>query len=76
MTLLETSCIGMNDQEPAAIINGVIFTSLNEEKVKKIAGQMRKNIDVQEMVEEYGDGANQHDLVRAMVKTISGEKDR
>lgn len=68
MTLLETSCIGMNDQEPAAIINGVIFTSLNEEKVKKIAGQMRKNIDVQEMVEEYGDGANQHDLVRAMVK--------
>jgi NADH:ubiquinone oxidoreductase subunit E len=39
MTLLETSCIGMNDQEPAAIINGVIFTSLNEEKVKKIAAR-------------------------------------
>ncbi|MDD8020603.1 MAG: NAD(P)H-dependent oxidoreductase subunit E [Acidobacteriota bacterium] len=68
ITLFETSCIGMNDQEPAAIINGVIFTSLNEEKVKKIAGQMRKNIDVQEMIEEYGDGANRHDLVRAMVK--------
>ncbi len=68
ITLLETSCIGMNDQEPAAIINGVIFTSLTTEKVKKIIAQMREKRDVQEMVEEYGDGANQHDLVRSMVK--------
>ncbi|HUM78606.1 MAG TPA: NAD(P)H-dependent oxidoreductase subunit E [Candidatus Saccharicenans sp.] len=68
ITLLETSCIGMNDQEPAAIINGVIFTSLTEEKVKKIIAMMKEKRDVQSMVEEYGDGANQHELVRAMVK--------
>jgi len=68
ITLLETSCIGMNDQEPAAIINGVVFTSLTEEKVKKIIARMKEKQDVQSMIEEYGDGANQHELVRAMVK--------
>jgi len=68
ITLFETSCIGMNDQEPAAIINGVVFTCLNDEKVKKIVAWMKEGKDVQEMVEEFGDGANQHELVRAMVK--------
>jgi len=68
ITLLETSCIGMNDQEPAAIINGVIFTSLTEEKARKIIARMKEKQDVQSMIEEYGDGANQHELVRAMVK--------
>ncbi len=68
ITLQETSCIGMNDQEPAAIINEVIFTRLTAEKVKKIVALMREGRSVQEMVEEFGDGANGHELVRAMVK--------
>ena len=68
ITLQETSCIGMNDQEPAAIINEVIFTRLTPEKVKKIVALMREGRPVQEMVEEFGDGANGHELVRAMVK--------
>lgn len=68
ITLLETSCIGMNDQEPAALINGVVFTCLNPAKVKKIVAWMREGKPVQEMVEELGDGQNRHELVRAMVK--------
>jgi [NiFe] hydrogenase diaphorase moiety large subunit len=68
ITLLKTSCIGMNDQEPAALINGVVFTCLNQEKVKKIVAWMKQGKPVQEMVEEFGDGANGHELVRAMVK--------
>jgi len=68
VTLLETSCIGMNDQEPAAIINGVVFTCLTEEKTRNLMAQMKEGKDVQEMVEEFGDGANQHELVRAMVR--------
>ncbi len=68
ITLLETSCIGMNDQEPAAIINDVIFTCLNPEKVKKLARWMREGKSVRDMVEETGDGANSHELVRAMVR--------
>ncbi|HEK84881.1 MAG TPA: hypothetical protein ENO29_00790 [Candidatus Aminicenantes bacterium] len=68
VSLFETSCVGMNDQEPAALINGVVFTSLNEEKVRKIVAGMKRGLAAQEMVEEYGDGANGHELVRAMVK--------
>ncbi|RFT16969.1 MAG: Group 3d [NiFe] NAD-reducing hydrogenase subunit HoxF [Candidatus Saccharicenans subterraneus] len=68
VTLLETSCIGMNDQEPAAIINGVVFTSLNPDKVKKLVGWMREGRAAEDMVEETGDGANGHELVRAMVR--------
>lgn len=68
VTLMETSCIGMNDQEPAAIINGVVFTCLTPEKVRKIVAWMKQGKPVQEMVEETGDGQNGHELVRAMVK--------
>ncbi|MGB9894102.1 MAG: NAD(P)H-dependent oxidoreductase subunit E, partial [Candidatus Saccharicenans sp.] len=68
ITLLETSCIGMNDQEPAALINGVVFTFLNEEKVKKLVSWMKQGRPVEDMVEEVGDGANGHELIRAMVR--------
>ena len=34
--LWDTADIGMNDQDPAAIINGTIFTELDPAKVKKI----------------------------------------
>lgn len=39
--LYKTSCIGMCDQEPAAIINDVVFTRLNTEKVKKLVRWMK-----------------------------------
>jgi len=68
VTLLDTSCIGMNDQEPAAIINGVVFTCLDQEKVKKLVLWMREGKAARDMVEETGDGANNHELVRAMVR--------
>ncbi len=66
--LYDTSCIGMNDQEPAAIINGVVFTNLTSDKVKEIVAGMKAGKDVKDLVKEYGDGANQSDLIRAMVK--------
>ena len=66
--LFNTSCIGMNDQEPAAIINNVVFTNLTPEKVKTIVNDMNNNVSVQDMVKELGDGNNQHDLMKAMVK--------
>ena len=63
-----TSDIGMNDQEPAAIINGVIFTSLTSDKVKAIVADMKAGKAVKYMVKEYGDGKNQAELIKAMVK--------
>lgn len=66
--LYDTSCIGMNDQEPAAIINGVVFTSLTPQKAKDLVGAMKAGKNAQELVTEFGDGANQSELIRAMVK--------
>jgi len=66
--LHDTSCIGMNDQEPSAIINGVVFTSLTEQKVKDLVAAMKTGKNVSEMVKEYGDGQNQSSLVKSMVK--------
>jgi len=63
-----TSCIGMNDQEPAALINGVVFTQLTPAKVKVIVEAMRAGTEVQAMVAVTGDGANASKLVRSMVK--------
>ena len=66
--LFDTSCIGMNDQEPAAIINGVVFTNLQVGDVSGIVSDLKSGKTVQEMVKNYGDGQNQSDLVKAMVK--------
>ncbi len=65
--LRNTSCIGMNDQEPSAIINGVVFTKLTKTKVKEIVAAMKAGRDMRRLVKTCGDGANQSKLVRAMV---------
>ncbi|HPL16695.1 MAG TPA: NAD(P)H-dependent oxidoreductase subunit E [Spirochaetota bacterium] len=66
--LYDTSDIGMNDQEPAALINGVVFTNLTPEKAKDLVFQMKAGKDVKAMVKETGEGQNQSALVGAMVK--------
>jgi len=65
--LYDTSCIGMNDQEPSAIIDGVVFTNLNEAKVKDIVSGLKSGKKAQELVTGFGDGKNQSELVKSMV---------
>lgn len=66
--LFDTSCIGMNDQEPAAIINGKIFTKLTPFRVKEIVRDIKLGKPVEEMYSaSYGDGMNSSDLIRAVV---------
>lgn len=65
--LFSTSCIGMNDQEPAAIINNVVFTGLTAEKVKDIVAGMKSGKDIAEIAKQTGDGANQSALIKSMV---------
>jgi len=65
--LFDTSCIGMNDQEPSAIINGIVFTGLTEARVVDLVAGMKAGRPVKDLVSEYGDGANQSELVRSMV---------
>lgn len=66
--LFDTSCIGMNDQEPAAIINGVIFTKLTPYRAKEIVCEIKNGKSLHDLVvESYGDGMNNTDLIKAMV---------
>lgn len=59
--LFETSDIGMNDQEPAALINGVPFTNLTISKVKDLVAGFKAGKDVNDMVGQTGDGRNSDD---------------
>jgi [NiFe] hydrogenase diaphorase moiety large subunit len=66
--LFETSCIGMNDQEPAAIINNQIFTKLTPFRVKEIIRDIKEGKSVHDMlVADYGDGENRSDLIKSVV---------
>ncbi len=66
--LFETSCIGMNDQEPAAIINNLIFTKLTPFRVKEIIRDIKDGKPVESMFSaSYGDGKNASDLIRSVV---------
>ena len=65
--LFPTSCIGMNDQEPSAIVDGTVFTALTPEKARAIVRGLREGRPAAAQVSALGDGANQSELVRAMV---------
>jgi [NiFe] hydrogenase diaphorase moiety large subunit len=65
--LWDTADIGMNDQEPAAIINDIVFTRLTVSKVRELVAEFRKGTPVQDLVVKYGDGQNSHPAIKAMV---------
>ena len=66
--LFHTACIGMSDQEPAALVNGQVFPKLTPEKARELVAGMRAGKTIAELKgEAYGDGQNAHPLVRALV---------
>jgi len=65
--LYETSDIGMGDQEPAAIINGVVFPKITTYRVREIIKEFRKGKTVTELVNSFGGGHNQDSLIKSMV---------
>jgi [NiFe] hydrogenase diaphorase moiety large subunit len=65
--LWDTADIGMNDQEPAAIINDVVFTRLTPSKVRELVMAFRAGKEVSELVAKYGDGENSHPKIKSMV---------
>lgn len=66
--LFDTSCIGMSDQEPSALINNKVFTNLSPEKVKEIVKNMKDGKDINNLMKaNLGDGKNSHKLIHSMV---------
>ena len=70
-SLQYTSCIGMSDQAPAALVNDVVLTRLRpgaaREMVRTLRGLERPADLRKVLTQSYGDGNNSHDLVRSMV---------
>lgn len=67
--LFDTACIGMSDQEPAALINDVVFPTLTPEKAQAIVTGLRAGKTVAELHgTDFGDGKNAHPLIRATVR--------
>ena len=65
--LYNTACIGMNDQEPAAIINGFVFTKLTPTKVKDLVTAFKAGKNVVDLITVFGDGSNNSANLKAMV---------
>ena len=66
--LYNTSCIGMCDQEPAAIINNKVFPNLTPEKAKTIIANIKAGKPLEEIsTDKLGDGNNSNPLVQATV---------
>ena len=65
--LYDTSDIGMCDQEPAAIINGVVFPKITTFRVREIIKEFRKGKSATDLINSFGDGHNQDELISSMV---------
>jgi [NiFe] hydrogenase diaphorase moiety large subunit len=67
-----TSCIGMSDQAPAALINDVVVPDLGRGKDRRLVAFLRRQEDLSDLskllVPSYGDGNNSHDLIRSAVE--------
>ena len=55
-----TSCIGMSDQAPAALVNEVVVTKLTPDGARQMIRKLRRHEDPRQLVEEFGDGNNAH----------------
>jgi len=62
--LFTTPCIGMADQEPAALINGTVFTELTPYRVREIVAHLRAGKNPEDLhVKTYGEGKNASPLL-------------
>jgi len=65
--LWDTADIGMSDQEPAALINGSVFTALTPTKVKTIIKGIREGKQVSEIVVELTEKPTGENNLQSMV---------
>jgi len=68
VSLDRTSCIGMCDQAPAALVDDVVVTGLTEASAREMVRALRRHMDPRRLVTRPGDGNNAHPLVHAMVE--------
>jgi len=64
----DTADIGMNDQEPAAIINGIVFTMLTPARVKEIVQGMKAGKTTKEIADGLGADLDGPEGLRTMIQ--------
>ncbi|MFN2310550.1 MAG: NAD(P)H-dependent oxidoreductase subunit E [Spirochaetia bacterium] len=68
ISLDDCADIGMADQEPAALINGIVFPNLTAFRVKELVRDMRKGLSVDDLRSHgLGDGMNNSEYMKATV---------
>ncbi len=67
--LFETACIGLSDQEPAMLIDGVAFTNLTPESVADIVSQLRRGRSPEEIANPSSLPRGDIDYVEALIHT-------
>jgi len=76
ITLERAACIGMCDQGPAALINGVVVNWLSSDDARRIVRELRSHGDPKRLVHRVGGGNNAHELIQSMVENnirLAGE---
>ncbi len=68
-SLFYTNCIGLSDQEPAMLIDDVVFTQLSPGKVRVILSQLRQNKTPAEIVNPEGLPSSELAYVERLVKS-------
>ncbi len=63
----DANCIGLSDQEPAMMVDHVVFTNLTPEKVSTIIGQLKQGKSAQEIVNPGGADSKDIAYVNAIV---------
>ena len=66
--LFETACIGLSDQEPAMLVDGVVFTDLTPESVGEIVAGLKGGSTAEELANPRGLPRD----ARAYVEALSG----
>lgn len=72
--LEETNCIGLSDQEPAIMVNEVVFTRLNPEKVTTIIRQLKEGKTAVEIANPEGYDSTSVEYVDAIVDSNIQQK--
>jgi [NiFe] hydrogenase diaphorase moiety large subunit len=67
--LFPTACIGMSDQEPAALINEVVFPRMTPAKARALVAGLKAGQAVADLAgTDFGEGQNAHPLIRSTVR--------
>ncbi|MFN7981587.1 MAG: NAD(P)H-dependent oxidoreductase subunit E [Vicinamibacterales bacterium] len=65
--LYTTSCIGMCDQEPAALVDDVVFTRLTPDRARVLVAGLKAGKSPADLIGALGDGANASPVIHAEV---------